>query len=320
MRNKLRFSILLFTLFVGVYSVLGQTQSPSIQSGVTFQWEDIQDTNGNGNIDTAENNNPATIQSITVNGTEYNTFVVPSAYDLSRLGPSGHTPNGINLNGVSIIGTSVTSTSPNNTDSNAWDDAALTAFQSKNLNHYFRANPNGRNICGNFTAAATTDAQQQSLFYDPPIPSNTDGIIAVTERGGNNCFYIEFWGTPAGGGPEQKLGETFVRTSGDLRNDDQVIPPAPGSDYWSSGREQDNGQTIAVALFELNDIAPTGSKISRVEFVAASNDHGDGKLFILQTYAVNQIEIGCLDDTFEGDIDLSNNVPDGSTYSVLSRS
>ncbi len=292
-------------------SLNSQTQSQSINQNVTFQWSDTQ----NGN-----NNNPATIRSITVSGTQYNTFVVPSSYELSRLGPDGNNPNGIILNSNEVVGSSASS---NGGPNSPWNSAALAAFQSKNLNYYFTANPNGRNICKNFPATQNTDAQKQTLFYSPAIPSNADGILAVTERGGNNCFYIEMWGTPPGGGPTQKLGETFVRTNGDLRGGGFSSPdlgtpsdPTDDSDYWGSGREQDNGQTIAIALFELKSIAPLGSKISRIEFVAASRDHGDGKLFILQSYAVDQTETGCLDTPFSEDLDELNNVPEGSTYAL----
>ena len=74
------------------------TQSPSIRTGVTFQWSDIQDVNNNGDIDANENNRPATIQSITVNGDVYNTFAVPSGYELTRLGPGGNNINAIREN------------------------------------------------------------------------------------------------------------------------------------------------------------------------------------------------------------------------------
>ena len=43
-----------------------------------------------------------------------------------------------------------------------WDNLALSAFQDKNLNHYFTANPNGRDICLDFDAIETTDAQKQT--------------------------------------------------------------------------------------------------------------------------------------------------------------
>ena len=74
-----------------------QTQSPSIQSGVTFQWEDEQDIDMDGDIDNTENNLPATIESITVGSEIFNTFVVPSSYQLTRLGTAGHDENAIML-------------------------------------------------------------------------------------------------------------------------------------------------------------------------------------------------------------------------------
>ena len=271
--------------------MLAQTQSPSVQSGVTFNWEDIQDINDNGDISNGENNLPATIESIQIGATLYNTFVVPSNYQLTRLGPEGHDDNGIRQNGMDVIGTSITATL-DITDNNAWDSAAIRAFQDRNLNHYFTSSDNGANFCApiDFDAAATTNAQKQTIFYNPAIPSNADGVLAVTERGGNNCFYVEVYGVPQGGGPEQKLGETFVRTGGNLQGG-AFNPPTPGSDYWESGREIDNGQSVAIALFTLDNLAPVGSLISRIEFVGASQDHGDGKFFLLQTYALDQTQI-----------------------------
>lgn len=342
MKRKLQFASLrslTMLLLIGSFSVLGTfemhsqvigQQEASITQGVTFQWEDDQDVNGDNDIDNTENNRSATIQSITVGNDVFNTFVAPSGYQLTRLGGNGniaarHSRNGIVLNRTTppfsgeVIGTSASATFDPTDTGSAWDNAALAAFQDKNLNHYFTSNGNGQNICGNFSGVVDTgNAQKQTLFYNPPIPSNQDGIIAITERGGNNCFYIRFYGTKLGSNTETILGDTFVRTSGDLRGGDGPNPPAPGSDYWESDREIENSQSIAIALFELNSVAPTGSKITRVEFVAASLDDGDGKLFILQKYAVDQLEIGCLNEKFEGNIDLSNNVPQGSTYSVVS--
>ncbi|MEP4826783.1 MAG: Ig-like domain-containing protein, partial [Gilvibacter sp.] len=294
-------SSLMLLFFAG--TGLSQTQAPSVRAGVTFAWSDTQ----------SNNDDPATIESITIDGAEYNTFVVPSSYEMTRVGPGGDDDNSIRNNGSQIIGNSSTSTGG---PGSAWNTAARNAFQSKDLNDYFEANPNGRNICNEFDDIPGTDAQKQTIFYDPAIPSNDGGILAVTERGGNNCFYVEMWGIPAGGGVEQKLGETFVRNSGNYTGGGFMPPINDDTDYWGSGREQDNGQTIAIALFNLNDIAPTGSKISRIEFVAATYDHGDGKFFILQKYAVDQTELGCIDGTLNGNVDLNNNVPTGSTYSL----
>ncbi|WP_229719659.1 Ig-like domain-containing protein, partial [Winogradskyella haliclonae] len=307
------------------------TQSPSIRENVTFQWSDEQDTNGNGDIDANENNQPATIKSITIDNVVYDAFAVPFGYELTRLGPGGNSINGIRENNANVIFGSGSSTGGINSP---WNSAARAAFQDPNLNHYFTSNGNGDNICGNFNAAngingvPETDAQIQTLLYSPAIPSNEGGVIAITERGGNNCYYIRFRGFLPGSTTETVLGDTFVRTNGDLRGSN-VLPPDDGnggpnngdeSDYWQSGRKIDNGQSIAIALFELNSVAPTGSKISKVEFIAASNDDGDGKLFILQRYALPQTGLGCIDGIFNGQIDNSSSVPSDGEYSLVANS
>jgi hypothetical protein len=291
-------NVILIAFCIILPNLLSAQQSPSIQTGVTFQWSDTQ----------SDLNDPASIQSVTINGLEYNTFVVPTSYEMTRLGPDGHNPNRIILNGLNVGG---------NSNSANWNSDAIASFQDKNLNHYFNAIPNGRDFCSDFNAAANTDAQKQTLFYSPAIPSNEGGVLAVTERGANNCFYIEVWGIPASGGVEQKLGETFIRNIGDYRGCDFGAPVA-GSDYWKSGRCNENGQTIGIGLFYLNDIAPSGSSITKIEFIGASRDHGDGKFFILQKYALDQQNMNCIDTPYNGDLNVNNNVPDNSTYSLVS--
>ncbi|SFZ91470.1 gliding motility-associated C-terminal domain-containing protein [Flaviramulus basaltis] len=294
--------IVVFATFSNLITAQLGVQAPSIRTGVEFQWADTQ----------ANNSNPATIQSITIDDKLYNTFVVPSSYEMTRLGPDGNGANQIKENSATPAGNSGVSN---------WNSLALSAFQDQNLNHYFTANPNGWDFCGNFNAAndplSTAQlAQKQTIFYNPSIPSNTGGVLAVTERGGNNCFYIEVWGIPLGGGSEQKLGDTFVRTSGNYYD---TTPGAPnlGSDYWKSGRKNENGQTISIGLFYLNDLAPTGSSITRIVFVGSSRDHGDGKFFLLQKYAVDQQLIECLDEAYNGDLTIQNNAPENSAYTLI---
>ncbi|MEW4924582.1 Ig-like domain-containing protein, partial [Algibacter sp. 2305UL17-15] len=286
---------------------IGQ-QEPSIQAGVTFQW--VEPTQPN-------NTDPATIQSVTVGTTVYNTFVVPSSYTMNQVGPDGHGYNRIYENGV--INPPATSINPLQ-----WDPIALDAFQDKNLNHYFSSNKNGRAFCydpndadDEFAEALITDAQRQTISYSEPIPSNSDGILAVTERGGNNCLYIEVYGFPVGGGPEQLLGNTFVRNDGNYTGC-TFGAPNTNSDYWKSGRCNDNGQTIGIALFYLNELAPTGSNITKIVFVGASVDHGDGKFFLLQKYVVDQQNEPCLNETYNGDLRIKNNAPANSTYTLTS--
>ncbi|WP_339752109.1 LamG-like jellyroll fold domain-containing protein [uncultured Winogradskyella sp.] len=255
-------------------TIKAQTNASSIQTGVTFQWSTSQ----------TNQNQPANIKSVTVNNNVYFNFGVPTGYELTQLGPTGHGINRIRLNGGSTETTSAVAT---------WNSSALDAFQSLNLNHYFEANGNGANICNDFTAEQTTNAQRQTLSYAGGIIASSSGIIAITERNANNCYHIEFFGIPVGGGLEQSLGETFVNqtttqygfggtgTSSNLGTPGAINPPNVGTDYWLSDRVIENKGTIGIALFFLNDIAPTGSVITKARLTAGSSDHGDGKLFIL---------------------------------------
>lgn len=278
--------------------IIAQTQAPSVRTGVTFQWSDTQ----------SNNNHSATINSVTVDGEIYRAFAVPTSYGMTRLGPDGHNKNSILENGSTV----------NNNSNNAnWNADALSAFKDKNLNHYFEANDNGRDICGEFGDISSTDAQVQSLYYSPGIPSNNGGLLAVTERNANNCFYISVYGTPVGGGSEQFLGDTFVRNNS-TQWGPTFNPPPTNVDYWNSGRVVENNGTIGIALFILDALAPVGSIITRVDLTAATQDHGDGKVFILQKYAVPKIEVGCIDKDYEGTVNGTNNVPVGSTFSLVS--
>ncbi|MFK7831642.1 MAG: Ig-like domain-containing protein, partial [Winogradskyella sp.] len=287
-------------LFVVLPNLLSAQQAPSIRTGITFQWvEPTQPTDAD----------PATIESITMNGEVYNNFVVPSSYEMTRLGHSGHSNNRIRIGNNNGGG---------NSNSPTWNQRALDALQSKDLNHFFESNNNGRNICGDSLATTTTDAQKQTIFYSPAIPSNQGGIFAATERYGNNCYYIQMFGIPVGGGSEQLLGATFVRPGAALWGYN-FAAPVGNSDYWQSGRVVQPGQqSIGIALFYLNDIAPTGSRITKIEFTGASDDHGDGKFFILQKYAVDDSQVNCIDQAHSGDLDVTNNAPDGSVYTLVS--
>lgn len=287
----------LYILFSIPFYLICQVNAPYINNGVTFQWDGAQ----------PNNNSPARIQSITINGQVFDLFAVPSAYELTQLGPGGHGANRIFLNGAA------TCVGSNNA---CWPASALAAYQDVNLNHYFEGNPNGRDICNNFGAVPTTDAQRQSLIYSPPIPSNQGGVVAVTERGANNCFHILVEGTPPGGGPVQILGQTFVVSDGNL-NGNAFNPPVGNSHYWQSGRTNENGQSIGIALYRLEDLAPTGSLISRVQLTAATTDHGDGKFFILQQYAIDDLDTTIYQNSIlNGDVADNDNVPSGSSFTL----
>ncbi|GGW48566.1 hypothetical protein GCM10007383_35820 [Arenibacter certesii] len=297
---------------MSISPIIAQTNAPSIQSGVSFQWGDNQTTSSN----------PATIESITIDGKVHRLFVVPTSYELTNLGPDGHSKNNIWLNGNNLENTSASAT---------WNSSALAAFQDKNLNHYFEANGNGADLCDKFTGMANnTTTQRQTLFYNPGIPSNDGGIVAITERNANNCFHIKVFGIPAEGGPEQSLGQTFVNEDGTqwgfggtgnskkIGTPGTVNPPSAGSDYWLSDRVVAGNGTIGIALFYLSDIAPIGSTITKVQLSAATKDHGDGKFFILQSYAASdQIETIWNQTLLNGNVALNDPVPAGSTFTAI---
>ncbi len=245
----------------------GQTQAPSIATGVTFQWVGTQ----------ANNSAAAVLQSITINGNVYDNLLVPSAYDMTVPGPTQGS-NQIKENGTFIY---------SNSNTAGWDAAALAAFQSFNMNYYFTSSANGANFCNNFGAVATTTAQQQTLTYSPGVPSTTEAIVAISERNANNCYYIQLSGTPAGGGADAVLGGTFVRQN-TTQNGNTPAPPPAGVDYWNSGRVNDNGGSIGIALFYLSDIAPLGSIVKEVTLFGATSDHGDGKIFL----ATSKVDLG----------------------------
>ena len=290
-------SLALICCFLVAGPSYGQTQATSIRSGVTFQWSDVQSVP----------QDPITIESITVDGVIYQSFAVPSSYQLTRLGPNGHRRNSIFENGVEIN---------NSSASLDWTLDATTAFQDKNLNHYFSSGQNGVDFCEDFTVVNSVNAQIQSLIYDPPIPSNRGGLIAITEREANNCFYIVMYGIPVGGGAETFLGDTFVRPN-DRQRGLRFDPPADKTDYWNAGRVLDNNGTLGLALFTLNDLAPTGSLITRVDLVASTRDHGDGKFFIMEKFALPINERSCINENFNGTVN-GNTAPSGSTYRLLS--
>jgi uncharacterized repeat protein (TIGR01451 family)/gliding motility-associated-like protein len=254
----------------GVFSINflnAQTQPPSITTGVTFQWDGPQPTPSS----------PANLISITVDEKVYDHFSFPGRYELTRLGPSGHNQNRIKENGVSL---ETDSSSP------TWNTSALAAFSSPNFNFKFDSDGNGRNICSDFDAASTTDAQIQTIFYDDLQIVNQDAIIGISTRSANSCIYIEIIGSQSLGGPETVLGSFFARPGPPIAGP-VFGPPAVGADYWRSGRVNSNNGNIGIALFRLDQVAPLGSYVTGIRYIGASVNHGDGKVFLIRTSSVD---------------------------------
>ncbi len=301
--------LLIFTFF-SITNLLSQTNASSIQSGVSFQWSDVQ----------SDREDPATIKSITVGDRVFLNFGSPQSYELTQLGSPGHPQNGIEENGNQIETTS------DPAQTTTWDASALAAFQDRNLNHFFEASNNGEDICDDFVKAQSTlVAQRQTFSYSPGIRSTSGSIIAITERNANNCYHIEFFGNLAGSTSTGSLGQTFVNPEGptyyghggtgspnNFGTVGAVVAPTGDTDYWLSDRVvASNGGTIGIALFYLSDIAPIGSTITSVRITAATRDHGDGKMFIMSlpdSDGDGYSDLDDLDDDNDGilDTDESN--------------
>ncbi|MFD2201320.1 gliding motility-associated C-terminal domain-containing protein [Shivajiella indica] len=271
LENRILFLRWTFVLFISAFFstnlLIAQTQPPSITSGVTFQWDGPQPTPSS----------PANLVSITVDEKVYDRFSFPSSYELTRIGPNGHNQNNIIENGVFL---ETDSSSP------TWNTNALAAFSSPNLNFIFDSDGNGRNICSDFEAAATTDAQIQTIFYDDLQIVNQEAIIGITTRNANSCIYIEIIGSQSFGGPETVLGSLFARPGPPIAGP-VFGPPAVGADYWRSGRVNSNNGNIGIALFRLDQVVPLGSYITAVRYIGANINHGDGKVFLIRTSSVD---------------------------------
>lgn len=255
-------------MLVAAFAFTAQAvHAQSIQSGVTFQWDGPQPSGQSS----------ANLESVTVGGTVYDTLSLPTDYEMIQVGPGGDDTNRIRQNGSNI---EVSSASP------TWDATATAAFSSRNLNFMFESSRpnNNAEICNNIGAIATTSNQIQRLSYGAGVPASTGSILAVTERSANNCYYIRIFGIPVGGGPKQELGGTFVN-GGSALFGPQFSAPEPGADYWGSGRVNGNNGTIGIALFLLDPLVQAGAIITDVDFIAATQDHGDGKIFIINSSA-----------------------------------
>ncbi|KAB1071427.1 hypothetical protein F6U93_00485, partial [Tamlana haliotis] len=311
--NILKNALILAFFVISPIFIYGQTNANSIKTGVTFSWADPQ----------SAPKDPAVLDYITINGTQYNTFVVPTSYELSRLGEEGDTANKIYNGDIEIEGTSASS---------SWNLNALNAFKDQNLNHYFTSDKNGKDICNDYGLIVEVNdnpplnypysapPQVQAISYDPAIPANEDGVLMVTERNANNCFHIAIYGTPKGGGSEGLLGQTFITANNSAIYGPQGgAVPNTGTDYWLSERVNVNNGTIGIALFYLSDIVPLGSNITKIQFRGATTDHGDGKFLLLQKYAVDQQLIECLGSSYQGDLTVLNNAPAKTKYRVTNQ-
>lgn len=202
------------------------------------------------NISSADPNNISgshILDEITLKGRTFADFIAPDEYvaNFSNITGSGR---------VYLSDHTVKSYDYYNNPN--FSDQIIPSFQSRDLN-YYHAMDNADYTADNYT-----------LNYNSPITSTGDVTLIITERNGNNPYYVE------------ALDEDGIVLGGIAVN---------LSDYVDSGHKVNNYQSggMFVALFPIDDIAPLGSKVSalRMTFPGASSDGPDGKVFFFGDFS-----------------------------------
>ncbi|MGJ8677448.1 MAG: PKD domain-containing protein, partial [Akkermansiaceae bacterium] len=183
----------------------------------------------------------ANLECIQIDGVTYYDFIAPDSY------------SNIDLNGDSVIRLNTVDQGITPSSSN-WEDIALEAYQSRNLNYYQQVD------------SGNNDATWR-LGFDDGINADAELYIFVTERNGNNSFMIEAFDSQG-----NSLGALNVQTS----------------DYTATGATSlstnlNVTEDICAAVYPLNDlIAPNSAAISYIEITNnfSNIDGGDGKVFL----------------------------------------
>ena len=170
-----------------------------------------------------------------------------------------------------------------NVNNPTWNAKAKAAFSSPNLNFYIGGNsgsgitffPEANGSVSGATLENVQNTPRHLLSYDVPVKVGFggDGYVIVTERGGNNSFYL--LARDEGG---NILGDIFIQ-----RANNTHCSQDPTSAYVPAGRMQENFQEICAAVYPIQDLAPPGSSIKSIELWAASSDTGDGKVMLVHS-------------------------------------
>ncbi|WP_396637125.1 Calx-beta domain-containing protein [Maribacter sp. R77961] len=194
--------------------------------------------------DPSNRNVSHTLNSITFSGTTYNDFVLPSDFNENFTIQNESRVQYVENGSVQYT----VQSNPN------FNNDVLTGFQSRNLNSYLNLQSPENYADGDF----------YELTYNTPLYSTNGGFVAITERGGNNpqtVQALDFNGNP--------IGTAINISSGDYTDLGHQVNP-------------DNNQTVFMALYPIDDLAPVGSAIYglRISFgPTATNDGPDAKVF-----------------------------------------
>ena len=202
------------------------------------------------NISSANPNNISgshILEEITLKGQTFGDFIAPDEYTASY--------NNVNATGRVYLSDHTIKSYDYYNNPN-FSDQIIPSFQSRDLN-YYHAMDNSNYTADNYT-----------LLYDSPITSTGEVTLIITERNGNNPYFIEAL---------DAYGNVLGSISVNL------------TDYVDSGHKVNNYQSggMFVALFPIDDIAPLGSKVRglRMTFPGATSDGPDGKVFFFGDFS-----------------------------------
>lgn len=172
-----------------------------------------------------------------------------------------------------------------------WVNVARGSFRSSNLNYYVGGDT-GAEVRHNGIPGRGTVIHK--LTYPTPFKVSNSlggGYIFVSERGGNNSQYLV-----ARDVDNNILGAIRVQQSTDNQCHQDINNP--NVSYVNTGRAQNNGQEICMAIFPLRDLASPGTSIKSIELLSVDTDTkgwhtegsydgdpADGKIFLVHELA-----------------------------------
>ncbi|CAA6822264.1 MAG: internalin, putative [uncultured Sulfurovum sp.] len=144
-----------------------------------------------------------------------------------------------------------------------FDPALLNVMNSRDLNHFFSADPNDVDI---------TTGDYVDFKYNTPIKAAGNRYFVVTERGGNNHLQVialDINGNPIAGAGTADIvanSSTYIPTG-------TMVTTHP---YYGSQQE------LSVAIFPLTTVATRGTDIYGLRLIYnQTGDGGDSKIFVM---------------------------------------
>jgi hypothetical protein len=187
------------------------------------------------------------LDSLTLNSKTFSDFIVPDSY-------AANLPT-VNAAGQVYLSDHTVKTFDYYNNPN-FPNEILPAFQSRDINYYHSMDG------ANYLTSSYT------LSYNSPIYSTGDVTLAITERNGNNPYFIE-----ALDAFNNVLGSITVNLSDYIDTGYKVNTFASGGMF--------------LALFPVDDLAPLGAQIKalRMTFPSSGSDGPDGKVFFFGDFS-----------------------------------